>query len=285
MNSSFILAPEGFDMRDVDPWGPLYEAKTYGTILAANIVRRREIANHGDTWEIEFPHHPGVFGLVPEAQTGLPEGTPMSNMVGAMINVKVMGIDRQEGLAACSRKEAVDQYLTKLIRKLAVGERIPGLVKFLGEGSVYTDIGGGVLVKLSAEQARISRGVPLDVQYQAEDRVELIVKRLDFGAKAIEVDLVNPWERWVFNRGEILLGKVVTIREKLAFIRVKPGVIGLVPNRKGVGFTLGEQIKFQVNAFDPQTRKLHLVEWNPDKAKQRRREITKSKSRKLNKGC
>ncbi|RYD01492.1 hypothetical protein N752_29765 [Desulforamulus aquiferis] len=64
MTSNFILAPEGLQLRDVDVWGPIYDAKTYGTIMEARVVRVRRIGNQGETWEIEFEEAPGVTGLV-----------------------------------------------------------------------------------------------------------------------------------------------------------------------------------------------------------------------------
>ncbi|RYD01493.1 hypothetical protein N752_29770 [Desulforamulus aquiferis] len=77
-----------------------------------------------------------------------------------MISVKVIEIDRKKEIVACSRKEVVNISLSKLIGQLNEGQEISSLVKFVSERSVYLDIGGGVIIRLPAEKARLSDGVP-----------------------------------------------------------------------------------------------------------------------------
>ena len=280
MNNGFIIAPEGMDLRDVDVWSKIYEAKTYGTVIPARIIRRREIEGQGGAWEIMFPEVPGIIGLVPESQTGLPQGTPMSAFVGSPINVKVSGINRQERIVACSRKEAVEVFFSKFAKNVEVGDEIPAVVKFVRGGNLYLDIGGGIILRIPAEKARLSPGTPVDAQYMRNDYIDLIVTGLDRIEKTVTVDLADPWEKWNLGRGEILTGTVVIIRDKLAFIRVKPGVVGLAPYSNWDDYGIDAQLLFQVSVFDPESRKLRLVVWDPDKAKLRRKAMVKAKSRK-----
>ncbi|WP_031516830.1 RNA-binding protein S1 [Desulfofalx alkaliphila] len=279
MSNDFILAPEGLQMRDIDVWGPIYDAKTYGTIMEARVARARWIGTQGETWEVEFDDAPGITGLVPADQTGLPEGTPINAFVGSVIGVKVMEIDRKEGIVACSRKEVVNISLSKLIRQIEVGQEISSLVKFVGERSVYLDVGGGVIVVVAAKQARLSDGVPLDVQYRRSGIVNVIVTDLNKEERRIEVEPIDPWEKWTFSRGEILTGTVVAVRDTAVFISVKPGVIGIAPYKVGDEFIHGDRLEFQVNSFNPKKRKLRLVEWNPRKAGQRKREKYRAQAR------
>ncbi|MCL2766337.1 MAG: RNA-binding protein [Peptococcaceae bacterium] len=280
MKNSFFMTPEG--MNDTDVWTRIYEAKTYGTVVPAKIVRRKEIQGQGGAWELEFPEIPGVTGLVPESQNGLPEGTPMSALVGSIINVKILGVDRQEGIAACSRKEAVDVSIAKLMSAVVVGDEIPAVVKFIRNRNMYLDIGGGIILRIPSEKARLSHGVPVDAQYSQGDIVEVVVTEMDRIEKNITVEFSSPWTKWALSRGEILMGTVVTIRDKLAFIRVKPGIVGLVSYNAWDYFQIGDELMFQVNACTPQNRKLHLTMWNPEKAKKRRRAMAIAKGRNMN---
>lgn len=279
MTSNFVLAPEGLELRDVDVWGPIYDAKTYGTIMEALVVRVRRIGVQGETWEIEFEDAPGITGLVPVTQTGLPEGTPINAFVGSVISVKVMEIDRKEGIAACSRKEVVNISVSKLLGQLVVGQSISSIVKFVNDRNVYLDIGGGVITRIPAEKARLSDGVPLEVQYRRSGVVNVVVKNLSKEERTIEVEPVDPWEKWTFSRGEILSGTVVSVREMAMFVSVKPGVIGMAPYKAGDEFIHGDRLEFQVNSFDASKRKLHLIEWDPRKAGQRKREKHRAQAR------
>ena len=110
----------------------------------------RRNCNLGETWEIEFDDAPGITGLVPAEQTGLPEGTPVNAFVGSVISVKVMEINRKEGIVACSRKEVVNISLSKLLAAINVGQEISSIVKFVSDRNVYLDIGGGVIIRLPA---------------------------------------------------------------------------------------------------------------------------------------
>lgn len=282
MKNEFLIAPEGLGLRDVDVWTKIYDAKTYGTVISARIVRRREIVGYGSTWEIEFPEIPGATGLIPQSQAGLPEGTSMSAFVGLLINVMVIGVDRDEGIVACSRQEAVDLSLTKLLTSVGVGSEIPAVVKFVRSSNIYLDIGGGIIIKIPSEKARLSPGVQLDVQYMCDDIINVVVTAADKPEKVIRVELVNIWERWILARGEILMGTVVATREKMAFIRVKPGIVGLVSYNAWDDYQIGDQATFQVNVYDPQSRKLHLTSWDHDKARIRRKTLTKAKARRDN---
>ena len=279
MKKGFLIAPEGMDLQDVDVWNKIYEARTYGTVVAARIIRRTEIEGQGRTWELEFPDMPGIAGLVPESQSGLPQGTPMSSFVGSLISVKVLGIDRQEGIAACSRKEAVDEFFTRLVKGVEVGDEIPAVVKFIRDRNLYLDIGGGIILKMPPEKARLSPGVQTDVQFRADDVISVVITELDRAEKSIEVELADAWEKWNLGRGEIVTGTVVSIRDKFAFIRVKPGVVGLTSYANWDEYQVDDQLLFQVSVFAPENRKLHLVQWDPDKAKLRRKAIARAKSR------
>lgn len=279
MTNNFVLAPEGLNLRDVDVWGPIYEAKTYGTIIEARVTRVRRIGAQGETWEIEFEDAPGITGLVPAAQTGLPEGTPINAFVGTVISVKVMEIDRKEGIVACSRKEVVNISLSKLLGQLKEGQEISSIVKFIGDRNVYLDIGGGVIIKIPAEKARLSDGVPLEVQYRRGGMVNAIITNLSKEERKIEIDPIDPWEKWIFSRGEVLSGTVVAVRDKSVFVSVKPGVIGLAPFKAGDDTVHGDRLEFQVNSFDARKRKLHLIEWDPRKAGQRKREKHRARAR------
>ncbi|RYD01494.1 hypothetical protein N752_29775 [Desulforamulus aquiferis] len=82
-----------------------------------------------------------------------------------------------------------------------------------------------------------------------------------------------------FFRGEVLSGTVVATRQMSVFVSVKPGVIGMAPYKSGNEFVHGDRLEFQVNSFDAEKRKLHLIEWDAQKAGKRKREKYRAKAR------
>lgn len=265
----FKIAPEGFSSI-ADPWAELYEARERGTLIEALVTRVRRIDGQGETWELEFPGKPGITGLVPVSESGLPERSPLNQFVGQKILVKVMSIDKNNDLVACSRKEAVAIALARLVNQLEEGEVTNAVVRAVGQRGVYLDVGGGVVVRVNQEKARLSPAVPLDVQYEKGSIVKIRVIALDRNERSIEVEPVDPWGTWEFARGEVALGRVVAVRDGHAFVSVKPGVIGLAPVTGG--YTVGDRVEFQVTSFDRAKRRLHLRKWDARRAAERRRE-------------
>ena len=278
---SFKLAPEGFNLRELDVWGVLYEAKELGLVVEAKVSRLRHIEGQGETWELEFPDSPGVTGLVPAAESGLPTRCPMTAFVGKPVGVKVKSIDKKNSMVACSRREAVEMALGRLMGQLEEGETINSLIRIVTEYNTYLDLGGGVIVNIPRDRARLSAGVPLDVQHQVGAVMKVKITKLNKELKEIQVEPVDPWEVWEFKRGEIILGQVVAVRELMVYAMVKPGLIGLISCKPHEFFEEGEQLEFQVISFNRAQRKLHLTAWNPKRAAERKRERNRNKRKQL----
>ncbi|MCL6558059.1 MAG: RNA-binding protein [Firmicutes bacterium] len=268
----FKLAPEGLKMRDIDPWQELYEARDTGAPVQARITRTRYINGQGDTWEVEFAsiHAEGITGLIPSSQTGLPEGSPMENFVGQTISCKIMKIDRENNMIACSRKEAVDEAAARLFRELRQGEKISALVRAVTARSVYVDAGAGLIVRISGEKARLSAGVPLEVQYPKNSIIPVKVLEVDRENKRLSLEPVDPWEDWEFKRGEIISGRIAAVRDNVAYVVVKKGVVGRTYYNRRDSYKEGDSVEFQVKDFDREKRHLHLESYNPKKIARRR---------------
>ncbi|ACV62281.1 RNA binding S1 domain protein [Desulfofarcimen acetoxidans DSM 771] len=278
---TFKLAPEGFNLRELDVWGALYEARELGSVVEAKVSRLRHIEGQGETWELEFPDSPGVTGLVPAAESGLPPRCPMTAFVGKLVGVKIKSIDKKNSMVACSRREAVEMSLGRLMGQLEEGEIINSLIRIVTEYNTFLDLGGGVIINIPREKARLSAGVPLDVQHQVGVVMKVKVTKLNKDLREIQIEPVDPWEVWEFKRGEIILGKVAAVRGLMVYATVKPGLIGLISCKPNEYFAEGKQLELQVISFDRAQRKLHLTVWNPRRAAERKREKSRNKRRQL----
>lgn len=268
----FKITPEGHNPVEMDIWGELYEAKEIGTPLEVLIVRIRRITGQGETWEVEFPQKPNITGLIPKDETGLPENFPMNAFIGQKISIKVRKIDKRNNLVACSRKDAVGNIINKLINQVEENETINALVRVVTEQYVYVDIGGGVMLKIPQNKARLSYGTPLNIQYKINSIIQVKITALDKANKNIEVEPLDPWEQWEYARGEVVLGKVVAIKDTHVYIGIKPGMIGLASHRYIGEYKIGDRIEFQVDNYDRQKRHLRLKKWDAKRTIQRRQE-------------
>lgn len=276
----FKIAPEGIMLREIDQWGDLYEAMERGTPVEARITRVRRAELNGEALELEFAGRPGITGFCSVKECGLPEKTPLNDFVGQKISCKVKRIDKKNNAVVCSRKETVEASFNKLINQLKCGEIINAVVRVVNL-NLYVDIGGGVILRIGQEKARLSDGVPLDLQYKKRQVIKVKVASLEKEEKIIEVELEDPWESQDYVRGEVVSGKVLLIRDNMAFVEVKHGIIGRIYTR-GASYRAGDYIETQVMDYNPANRRLHLKLWDGKRTGDRRREKARRRKSRTN---
>ncbi|MCL6639561.1 MAG: RNA-binding protein [Firmicutes bacterium] len=272
---NFKIAPEGIKLREIDQWGDLYEAMERGTPVEATLKRVRRTGANGETGseilELEFEGRPDITGYLNVRECGLPEKAPLNEFVGQKMYCKVKKIDKKNNAVVCSRKELVEETLKRIIGQTEQGEIIGSVVRAVNR-SLYVDIGGGVILKIGPEKARLSDGVPLDLQYEKLSRIAVKVTALDKEERIIRVEPVNPWENQDFKRGETIWVRVLLVRDNIAFVQVKPGIIGRLYYNVNDRYGPGDNIEVQVTDCDPARRRLHLKMWDGRRVGDRRRE-------------
>jgi len=276
----FKIAPEGIKLRDIDVWDEFYDSKERGIPMEAIISGIMRVPNEGDCWELVFKNKPGITGYCSATESGLPERTPINEFAGQTIICKVNRIDKKNSAVICSRKEIVEANLKKLLNQLTHGEIINALVRAVNRHA-YVDIGGGVIIRIPQEKARLSDGVPLEVQYTDNDIIKVTVTQLNKEKQAIEVEPVDPWLQQIYNRGDVLSGQVVQIRDNLAFIKVKTGIIGRVYYKKTDSYKEGDYIKLQVSDYSQETRRLKLKYYDARQIFDRTRERARKKAKRI----
>ena len=287
----FKIAPEGINLRDIDIWGDLYDAMERGSNVEA--VIKGTLTQKGDLdsdkqsgengiigWELAFENKPGIIGVCSTENSGLPKGASINVFVGQKIACKIKRIEKKKTTVICSRKEAVEESLNKIIHRLEPGEEVNAVVRAISN-HLYVDVGGGVILRIRQEKARQSAGVPLNVQYEEGTIIRVVVSLLDKDSKRIEVEPVDPWKEQSCFRGEVIAGQVVEIRDNLAFVKVKPGIIGRVYYKKTDKYGVGDFIKLQVDNYQPDTRRLKLKIYDSGRVNDRRRTKAKNRARRI----
>ncbi|SFH33543.1 small subunit ribosomal protein S1 [Desulfotomaculum arcticum] len=276
----FKIAPEGIKLRDMDVWEDFYDSKERGIPMEAIISGIKRVPNEEDCWELIFENKPGIIGYCSASESGLPKRTPINEFAGQKIICIVSRIDKKNSAVICSRKDIVESNLKKLIKQLTQGEIINALVRAVNRNA-YVDIGGGVIIRIPQEKARLSDGVPLEVQYSARDIIKVEVAYLNKENQTIEVEPVDPWGQQLYNRGDVLSGQVVQIRDNLAFIKVKTGIIGRVYYKKTDNYKEGDYVKLQVSDYNQETRRLKLKYYDARQIFDRRRERARKRAKRI----
>lgn len=262
--------PEGYTPAP-DPWETLYQARERGAAIEGSVAAL-DYPDGSPAWVLTFADFPGVKGLVPSSETGLPDVGLMPRFVGQVIRVKIKGLDRENALVACSRKEAVTEAAAELLPRLAgdPDAALDGVVRCLVPGrdgappKLLVDVGGGVLAEVPRSQALLWVTKPLGAQYAAGQRVKVKITKVDPQTGAVEASirkaLPDPWERADFKRGQFISGTVARTDGKHVWVEpdLAPGILGLAPYPIVGSVARGDRVSCAVASFDRGARKLRL---------------------------
>lgn len=268
-----MIKPEGFKI-EADPWEVLHGYCERQQSVDA-LVTRITWPNGSPVWELAFTglgiETDGIRGLVPSSETGLPKDL-MTRFVGQAVRVKIKGFQKDEGLVACSRNEAVAEAQGVLFEKVKEGQIIDCVVRAVLPKSerkpprLIVDVGGGVIAEVPRAKASYS-AAPLGAQFIPGRQVKAKVLKADPQTGTIGVSIrdayPDPWEKDnLLRRGDIVAGKVCWIGEanngrKFVCVEIPPGLMGIAPYRID-NIRRGDHVNCTVKNFDPDKHKLRL---------------------------
>lgn len=266
--SLFLPEPEDFE-KQADVFEVLYQKMRAGAIVRG-LVQSVDYPDSIPTWLITFPDidiNGEVVGLVPESETGL-DRVLMTRFIHQAVHVQIMGVDRDNGLVACSRLAAVDQFSERL--ELKEGQLVTCSVRAIrpnpeGRQPLLTlDVGGGILVDVPYVDARISLTRPLHEQYRVGQLVTAKVTGINYGNQvtlSLKAARRSPWDNARFRRGQIIAGTIYRINNNnLVFIEpdLYPGILGIAPYPVRGSLRNRQKVRCNVASFSPEDKKLRL---------------------------
>lgn len=262
---TIVPRPEGFT-QEADRWEYLYFAKQQGYTVPA-VVEKVTFPENLSTavWELDLGG--GVKGIVPASESGLDDQSLMLRYVGQQVAVKIKGIDRENGIAACSRREAVADAAEKLFAALKPEMVVDVVVKVVLPGTdgkpsrLVVDAGGGVLVEVPRSKATRNRTAKLTDLFRPGQAVKAKVVQVDQQSGVIRLNMADleadPWAGQ-YTRGDVVAGTVLTQRDGTVFVEVRPGLVGIAASPLRGRLRKGERVAAMVTVFDPAAKKLHL---------------------------
>lgn len=253
--------PEGFEYRG-GALDKLYDAMQWEYPIEARIVRVTW-ENNLPVWELDLDV---VRGLVPSSETGLGDDALalMQKFTGQKVLVKVKGIDKNSGIAACSRREAIADAREKLFEALKEGQKVDAVVRVVNPKKLLVDIGGGVLVNVPRMAATKSRALRLVELFSPGQPVIVTVRALDKQTDTISVSMVNnsdPWEGVPeLRRGDNVAGIVVGLNPNYVMVEMLSvqGLVGLAPPPHYGNLRRGDKVRCVVANFNRKDKKLSL---------------------------
>ncbi len=179
----------------------------------------------------------GVPVFLPASQVDIRRPIDIGEFVGQTIEAKIIKIDVERRNIVISRRKLIEEERAeakaKLLAELEVGQVRKGIVKNMADFGIFVDLGGmdGLLHITDMSWDRINH--PSELVHLDQ---EIEVKVLDFDPEKEKIALgmkqltEDPWARIEekYPIGSRAKGEVVNITPYGAFIRLEPGVEGLV---------------------------------------------------------
>jgi small subunit ribosomal protein S1 len=179
----------------------------------------------------------GVPVFLPASQVDIRRPGDIGEYVGQNIEAKIIKIDVTRRNIVISRRKLIEEERAeakdKLLSDLEIGQVRKGVVKNIADFGVFVDLGGmdGLLHITDMSWDRISH--PSEMVHMDQD-IEIQVLNFDKEKEKIALGLKqlseDPWTRIdeKYPIGSRVKGEVVNLTSYGAFIKLEPGVEGLV---------------------------------------------------------
>ncbi len=179
----------------------------------------------------------GVPVFLPASQVDVRRPADVGEYIGREIEAKILKIDKERRNIVISRRKLIEEERARakerLLAEIAVGQLRKGLVKNIADFGAFVDLGGidGLLHITDMSWDRIEHPSQM---LKVDEEVEVKVLAIDRDREKIALGLKqkqeNPWEK-VAERYAVsarVHGEVVNIMNYGAFVKLEPGIEGLV---------------------------------------------------------
>jgi small subunit ribosomal protein S1 len=179
----------------------------------------------------------GVNVFLPASQVDIRRPQSIDEYIDRTIECVILKIDEQRRNIVVSRRKLIEDRRTiqreKLLAELEVGQIRKGVVKNIAEFGAFVDLGGidGLLHITDMGWHRVTN--PRDV-VQIDQELEVYILHIDREKNKIALSLKHktpsPWQNIEakYPVGSRHLGEVVNIMPYGAFVKLEPGIEGLV---------------------------------------------------------
>ncbi len=247
-------------------WIDIEESRDQGKVLTAKVKRK---VKGGLIVDI------GVNAFLPASCVDVVPRN-LDEFIDQSIQVKVIEADRKTRNVIVSRRAVIEEELARrrqeTIASLEVGQVRKGVVKNITNFGVFVDLGGidGLLHISEISWGKVGK---LEDLFKKGDEIEVKVIAWDPEKEEISLSLKrltpDPWERFVqeVKVGDVVKGKVVSLKEFGVFVEIEEGVEGLIHiSDLSWGYVkhprevvkVGDIVEAKVLEIDPERRRISL---------------------------
>ncbi len=210
-------------------WNEMMAKIKEGEVVTGNVTRK---IKGGLLVDIS-----GVNVFLPASQVDIRRPSDIGDYIGRVVQCEVLKIDEARRNIVVSRRSLIERQREEdreaLLKELEVGQIRKGVVKNIAEFGAFVDLGGidGLLHITDMSWERI--GHPSEM-VAIDQEIEVMVLHIDREKKKIALGLKqkghNPWDQVIekYPKDSVHKGQVVNVMSYGAFVKLEPGIEGLV---------------------------------------------------------
>ena len=228
----------------------------------------------------------GVGAFLPASQVDIRRVPDLGTLLGQTVDCKILTIDEARRNIVVSRRKLLEDRRTemkdKLLNEIQPGQIRKGVVKNIAAFGAFIDLGGldGLLHVTDMSWGRVTD--PSEVVH-VEQELEVMILKVDKEKEKVALSLKHkspsPWATVAdkYPVGSRLTGEVVNVMNYGAFVKLEPGVEGLVHisemswtkriNHPSELVSIGDQLEVQVLNINKDKQEISLgmkqVQANP----------------------
>jgi small subunit ribosomal protein S1 len=219
----------------------------------------------------------GVNVFLPASQVDIRRPNDIGDYIGRVVQCEVLKIDEARRNIVVSRRSLIEKQREEdrehLMAELEIGQVRKGVVKNIADFGAFVDLGGidGLLHITDMSWERI--GHPSEM-VAIDQEIEVKILQIDREKQKIALGLKqkqnNPWTNIAekYPVGATVPGEVVNVMSYGAFVKLEPGIEGLVHisemswtrriNHPSEMVQIGDKIDVRILGVDPQGQQLSL---------------------------
>tara|TARA_R110002049_G_scaffold2750_2_gene21650 strand:+ start:505726 stop:507513 length:1788 start_codon:yes stop_codon:yes gene_type:complete len=249
-------------------WEAMMETVAEGQVVTGTVIRK---IKGGLLVDI------GVNVFLPGSQVDIRRPGDIGDFIGRVIQAEVLKIDDTRRNIVISRRSLIERQREEdrayLMKELEVGQIRKGIVKNIADFGAFVDLGGidGLLHITDMAWERI--GHPTEM-VSIDQEIEVKVLHIDREKQKIALGLKqkdrNPWENIEakYPVSSDHKGEVVNVMSYGAFVKLEPGIEGLVHisemswtkrvNHPSELVNIGDEIEVKILGVDAEGQQLSL---------------------------
>lgn len=219
----------------------------------------------------------GVNVFLPASQVDIRRPNDIGDYIGRVVQCEVLKIDEARRNIVVSRRSLIEKQREEdrehLMAELDIGQIRKGIVKNIADFGAFVDLGGidGLLHITDMSWERI--GHPTEM-VAIDQEIEVKILQIDREKQKIALGLKqkqnNPWTNIAekYPVGSVVPGEVVNVMSYGAFVKLEPGIEGLVHisemswtrriNHPNEMVQIGDKIDVKILGVDAQGQQLSL---------------------------